>query len=63
MCWVLKELSNITLCTSCPADPNVELLAIHNAIALRDEIRKYAELARDKKRVREVDLEFWDLKN
>ncbi len=63
--WYLKifNLSHITLCTSNPLDLNVELYGIHNAEALRDEIRKYAELARDKKRVREIDFENWDMKN
>jgi len=63
--WHLKifNLAHMTLCTSNPLDMNVELYGVHNAEALRDEIRKYAELARDKKRVRELDFEFWDMKN
>ncbi len=50
-------LSSVELDTSDRALPKLELEAVSNGRELRENIRKYVEITRDKKRVREVDFE------
>ncbi len=50
-------LGNIVLITSDRTTPEFQIEAVSNGADLRDEIRKYVELRRDRKRVREVDFE------
>lgn len=50
-------LSDLILDTSDRSHKVVNLEAVGNAIELREHIRKYVEIQRDKKRVREVDFE------
>jgi len=53
----LFGLSNLVLDTSDRALPKLELHAVKGGPAIREKLRKYVELLRDKKRVREVDFE------
>jgi uncharacterized membrane protein YdbT with pleckstrin-like domain len=53
----LFGLGNIVLHTHDVSNPTVLLRAVPGAKALRDDIRKYVEECRDKKRVRVAELE------
>ncbi len=50
-------LGTVELETSDRSNPEVQLHAIRDPRGLREEIRKYVEIQRDRKRVREVDFE------
>jgi uncharacterized membrane protein YdbT with pleckstrin-like domain len=53
----LFSLGNIHLVTSDRSDPEFTITAIKDPTALLDNIRKYVEIRRDQKRVKEVDME------
>lgn len=53
----LFSLGSIVLMTSDRTDPEFVIPAIKDPNGLLDEIRKYVEIRRDQKRVREVDFE------
>ena len=53
----LFGLANITLDTSDRTHQTVLIPAIRNGIEVREHIRKYVEIVRDQKRVREVDFD------
>lgn len=53
-------LSTVILDTSDRALPKLELKAVRHGAKIREDIRKYVEILRDKKRVREVDFEGGD---
>lgn len=57
--WFLRpfDLGNVTLQTSDKSQPVVMLRAIRDGEQLRDQIRRYVESSRIKKRVSEVDVE------
>ena len=63
--WYYKpfDIADIKLKMLSKNDKPIILKAIHNATEVTEIIRKYTELNRDKKRVREQDFETWDLKN
>ncbi len=50
-------LGTVELETSDRSNPEVQLYAIRDPRELREQIRKYVEIQRDRKRVREVDFE------
>ena len=50
-------LGDIVMQTTDDANPTVVLRAVSQAPALRDQIRKYVEICRDRKRVRITELE------
>ena len=50
-------LGTVQLETSDRSNPEVRLYAIRDPRELREQIRKYVEIQRDRKRVREVDFE------
>jgi uncharacterized membrane protein YdbT with pleckstrin-like domain len=50
-------LGNITVSTMDVSTPNIELRAIHDPNGRREELRKFVELCRDKKRVRVSEFE------
>ena len=50
-------LGTVQLETSDRSNPEVRLHAIRDPRGLREQIRKYVEIQRDRKRVREVDFE------
>jgi len=51
------DLGNIELETSDRTHPKPVLTAIGDAIEVREHLRKYVEILRDEKRVREVDFD------
>jgi len=56
--WLrLFGLSTVVLDTSDRALPKVELEAVKDGPGIRENLRKYVEILRDQKRVREVDFE------
>ncbi|MFP6865400.1 MAG: hypothetical protein VCA35_05620, partial [Roseibacillus sp.] len=50
-------LGNIELETSDRTHPKPVLTAIRDAVEVREQLRKYVEILRDEKRVREVDFD------
>jgi len=50
-------LSTLIIETSDRSQPHIEIKAIHNGDELRETLRKQVEFWRDKKRVREVDMD------
>lgn len=50
-------LSNLVLESSDRSHPRVTFQAVNNGLGIREQVRKYVEIQRDKKRVREVDFE------
>lgn len=59
--WLrLFGLSNLVLTTSDRSLPQITLPAISQATSVREKLRRYVELLRDRKRVREVDFEDGD---
>src|SRR5262245_47105442 len=56
--WIrLFGLGDIVMQTTDDANPRVQIKAIGQAPALRDQIRKYVEICRERKRVRITELE------
>lgn len=53
----LFSLGNLILATSDRSDPDFMIPAVKNPNTVLDQIRKYVEIRRDHKRVREVDFE------
>ena len=53
----LFQLSNICLQTSDRSHQHVDMRAISDGVTVREHIRKYVEIIRDQKRVREVDFD------
>jgi uncharacterized membrane protein YdbT with pleckstrin-like domain len=50
-------LSSLIIETSDRSQPRIEIKAVHNGEELRETLRKQVEFWRDKKRVREVDMD------
>lgn len=50
-------LSNLVMESSDRSHPRVTFQAVSNGLGIREQVRKYVEIQRDKKRVREVDYE------
>lgn len=53
----LFSLGNLILATSDRSDPEFVVPAVRNPSEIHDQVRKYSEIRRDLKRVREVDFE------
>jgi len=53
----LFGLGNIALTTTDDSNPNVVIQAVPRASALRDQMRKYVEICRERKRVHITELE------
>jgi len=51
---------NIVLVTSDRTTPRAVIEAVPNVVALRDQVRRYVELCRDRKRTRVLDMELSD---
>ena len=56
----LFNLGNITLVTSDVVTPNVTITAVPDAVNLRDKLRNAVEASRDRKRVRQMDVDSLD---
>ena len=56
----LVGLGNIHMVTSDPVTPNISILAIPDCERVREALRHSVEAARDRKRVRQMDMDTMD---